>query len=101
MSEHIILVALVVEAKTREEANEKILEDLEHQLTPGKFYAKKWWIAEDDRPDDSDDGSAVFVLPGTQAPASQLLHLHGYSSVGSVIYDQPVPQNRRRKNKFI
>jgi len=35
---------------------------------------ESWWIAEDDRIDGSDLDSAVFVSPGRQQTAYQLLH---------------------------
>lgn len=33
-----------------------------------------WWVAEDDRLDNSDNDSAVFVAPGKQYAASTMLH---------------------------
>jgi hypothetical protein len=44
-------------------------------IDKGRLVAvESWWIAEDDRVDGSDNDSAVFVSPGRQQAAYQLLH---------------------------
>ena len=73
MSEHVILVALQVEADSREAAHEIVCDAM--PVAGGAI--ESWWVAEDDRTDHSDCDSAVFVTPGTQDEASRLLNAAG------------------------
>jgi hypothetical protein len=81
MSEHVILVALTIEAPSREEAHELAQVNLPR---PNKSVTS-WWIAEDDRRDGSDCDSAVFVTPGTQARASRRLYMAGLTPRHNVV----------------
>ena len=74
MSEHTILVAFTVEAPTRGQAHDELM-----QYMPLVDYSPitSWWVAEDDRQDRSDNDSAVFVRPGTQQEAVRQLHAAG------------------------
>lgn len=79
--EHVILVAVVVDHDgSREEAelwlherlNEPAFRMQTHAVTGGP-YVDSWWIAEDERHDRSDLDSAVFVVPGQQVEARNVL----------------------------
>lgn len=84
MQEHVILVAIVVAAPgdgTREEAEQHL-----HNVMPKPqscsedqqiFTVDSWWVAEDERYDRSDNDSAVFVTPGNQQEATNLLRREG------------------------
>lgn len=76
-TEHVILVAITVEASSRQDAMSAVLDALPN-LGDSEVYRntplESWWIAEDDRIDNSDCDSAVFVHPGRQQHAVQLLH---------------------------
>lgn len=69
--EHVILVAFQVKAVDRAEAQNLLMEQLPR---PSMNDIECWWVAEDDRIDGSDCDSAVFVKPGAQAIAVDLLH---------------------------
>lgn len=75
VDEHTILVAFTVEAGTREEAHEHLTSDFAEAclLSDSNYHIQEWWVAEDDRQDGSDNDSAVFVHPGGQAKAVQVL----------------------------
>lgn len=72
MSEHVILVAFVVEAPNRENAVRFIQSHLHAWVPMGtgphnvSSYLDSWWVAEDDRADGSDNDSAVFCEYGSQ-----------------------------------
>ena len=68
--EHVILVAVTVEATSRREAHEAVMAAMP---TPGQGV-QSWWVAEDDRLDGSDNDSAVFCDKGEQAVAFEFLH---------------------------
>lgn len=77
---HIILVAIHMRHNTREGAMELIATGLNsspilspHAERGGLGHVEAWWIAEDDRVDGSDCDSAVFVFPGMQHTAAELL----------------------------
>lgn len=65
LREHVILVACVVEADTRDAAQDVVM-----ALLP----FNEWWIAEDDRRDGSDNDSAVFVPQGSQQSYADAIH---------------------------
>lgn len=74
-TEHTILVAVVVEAPTREDAHLRLATEMpgyRNALRPHSPVLS-WWVAEDDRLDGSDNDSAVFVHPGSQHVASRVL----------------------------
>lgn len=77
MAEHTILVAVTVEAPTREAAERYLhgqLPEPKRVWVDGALGGvESWWIAEDDRKDGSDADSAVFVNPGSQYLAAQTL----------------------------
>jgi hypothetical protein len=75
MNEHVILVAFVVEADDRETAHAWLLEALPRPSE--ETHVESWWVAEDDRTDGSDNDSAVFVKPGTQGTAFEVLMASG------------------------
>ena len=97
--EHVILTAIVVGDKKnlgREHAEKFLHHQMPHPNDLGEsYYIDSWWIAEDERYDGSDLGSAVFI-PGdgcdplrmTQEQASEvlkyadLIHRMGSSPVG-------------------
>ena len=80
MSEHIILVAVSVEAPNRATAEVRATSWLGAPAGP----VEAWWVAEDFRIDSSDCDSAVFVQPGMQARASRLLAHHGLTSSANI-----------------
>lgn len=71
--EHTIIVAFVVHADTRDQAQRMLMPMLPRGPVAGQLweaggeYIDSWWIAEDDRLDGSDCDSAVFVPMGTQS----------------------------------
>jgi hypothetical protein len=73
-SEQVLLVAFSVYGKDRVQAQERLMRRLPR---PGsRDFAspiESWWIAEDDRRDGSDCDSAVFVRPGRQRVARDIL----------------------------
>ena len=88
MSTHVFLVAVAIEGDlTREEAEIALARTLPRPnidgawvgdaRDPKKAEVECWWIAEDDRRDGSDNDSAVFVTPGFQQAAYDLLHENG------------------------
>jgi hypothetical protein len=92
MSEHVILVAVTVEAETREEAHTVAQLGMPRpgaRYPTGKGFATglvtSWWVAEDDRQDGSDCDSAVFVTPGTQAQASRRLYMAGLTPRHNIV----------------
>ena len=87
MAEHVILVAVVVDADSRKEAEEHLYTVMPN---PRKDEVDSWWVAEDERYDRSDNDSAVFVIPGLQDEARRLLDLHGLSTDYNA-YGKPIP----------
>lgn len=75
--EHVILVAVTVEATSRKEAHEVVMATMP---TPGNVEVTSWWVAEDDRLDGSDNDSAVFCEKGYQPVAYAYLHDNGVSA---------------------
>lgn len=78
MSEHVILVAITVEADTRERALTLVERFIPR--TSEANYVEDWWVATDDRLDGSDRDSAVFVKAGLQADAHRYLEFAGMVS---------------------
>lgn len=85
MTTHTFLVAFQVETPngdvTRMGAERDLLRSLPR---PGvglsadhSAHLECWWVAEDDREDGSDNDSAVYVHPGNQQAAYDLLRAHG------------------------
>lgn len=72
MSQHVILVALIVDPDItdRAAAHAAVQAALPR---PGTGGIEAWWVAEDDRRDGSDNDSAVFVNPGSQERAARVL----------------------------
>jgi hypothetical protein len=76
---HVFLVGIKLESPTevsREAAELHLhacLNDMlmEHDLDP--IQPDVWWIAEDDRHDNSDNDSAVFVPPGMQRAVREMV----------------------------
>lgn len=92
MDEHVFLVAFNVEGSTREAAEAALCEVLpDPQATTITSPVVNWWVAEDDRHDNSDDRSAVFCNYGSKAAASRLLHDNGLTGLVDVV-DDPVGQ---------
>lgn len=93
MSEHVILTAWDVEAPDRATALQVLLRTLKGwvPLGPGPYretsYVEAWWTAEDDRTDQSDNDSAVFVPQGTQAAVSRHLIDQGLTPEWNVTPD--------------
>lgn len=83
MSEQVILIAVQVEADTREAAGNFVHDMLETREDHPNWIA--YWTAEDDRVETSDCDSAVFVKPGYQSAASQLLNEHGLTDNVNVV----------------
>lgn len=63
---HTILVAFTVHAPTMEQAQARLMDRLPNPEADGHAVIDSWWIAEDERYDGSDNGSAVFVPMGKQ-----------------------------------
>lgn len=73
---HVILVAVDIMATSRHEAMTHLMTMLQSTGTLGPNHPHamdSWWIAEDDRTDNSDNDSAVFVALGTQDDINALL----------------------------
>lgn len=86
---HVFLVAVeMAEDFTTREAAE---ESLRHHLPATGGHITCWWVAEDDRRDGSDNDSAVFVTPGNQNVASDLLHDYGLTPEWNIT-DRPAGQ---------
>ncbi len=82
MIEHVILLAVVVPAESRKDAEEYL--HTRPSLTPVSWDGTEtspvidsWWVAEDERYDGSDCDSAVFVKPGKQREAVAVLRRAG------------------------
>lgn len=95
MPEHTILIAFTVEADTRAEAHEALMQRLP---SPNVEVYKRvriptpitsWWVAEDDRIDGSDNDSAVFVHKGHQGPAYWALISKGHSGEWNYPHRRP------------
>lgn len=74
MSEQTILVAMTTPSMSRDEALHHIerMMIMSNAVHDGRLDS--WWIAEDDRPDGSDNDSAVFVSMGEQKSANWLIN---------------------------
>jgi hypothetical protein len=70
MDEHVILVAFEVAGNSRTDAQVALLTRLPRPDDGGVIA---WWIAEDDRIDDTDNNSAVFVPKGEQQATTDRL----------------------------
>jgi hypothetical protein len=77
MSEHTITIAVTVEADSAIKAHDQVAAALRGSDTidPARNLngITSWWVAEDQRIDGSDNDSAVFVHPGAQRQAVQVL----------------------------
>ena len=73
--EQIVLVAFDVYGDSPQHAQQVVMRQLGHVRDTGEVDS--WWIAEDNRHDGSDCDSAVFVKPGRQREARDLLRAHG------------------------
>ncbi len=81
MTEHVILVAISVEAPSREAAH-----DLVHTaMAEVRTGVESWWVAEDDRRDGSDNDSAVFVRQGFQREALHVLFHAGLTAGHNIV----------------
>lgn len=79
MAEHVVIVAMTVEAADRDQA----MRTLEWMLVPPPDpRCTGWWFAEDDRIDGNDNDSAVFVPQGSQGVARAVLSLAGVLRAG-------------------
>ena len=78
MNTHVILMAMVINADTRDEAA-AFAADSMPLGTFGAITAESWWQAEDDRIDGGDCMSAIFVNPGGAAKAARILMDAGLS----------------------
>lgn len=88
-AEHTILIAVVIQATTREEAHQHAMGVMPNHPSEAEAPLISWWIAEDDRHDGSDCDSAVFVDPGAQLVAHDALRQHDLTSTlnrPSVVY---------------
>lgn len=74
----VVLVAFEVNGSDRQDAIEALVADLSVPGIAG--FTPPFWVAEDDRTDGSDRDSAVFVTPGCQHAASELLAQHGLTA---------------------
>lgn len=77
MQEHVILVAVTVEADDRATAETKLYDSLPDPGLADRHGVTSWWIAEDDRRDGSDNDSAVFVHKGRQQAGFYYLAQNG------------------------
>lgn len=75
--EQVVLVAFGVTAPSSEAAQEHLTPRLQNVLG---HRVDEWWFAEDDRSDDNDNDSAVFVNQGCQEQATRLLVSKGMSA---------------------
>jgi len=73
--EQVVLVAFDVYGDSPQHAQEVVMRQLGNVRDTGEVDS--WWIAEDNRVDRSDCDSAVFVRPGRQRQARDLLRAHG------------------------
>lgn len=87
MLEHVFLVGLQVHGDTRPEAEKALMQHLPRPSGyPAPSPIECWWVAEDDRNDSSDNDSAVFVHPGAQPKAYDVLLAAGLTG----LCNQPV-----------
>lgn len=72
---HVRLVAFEVHGDTIAEADAALQSKLHGilKMNDPASAIECWWVAEDDRTDGSDNDSAVFVPPGTQAAITRHL----------------------------
>lgn len=80
--EHVILVAISVEAPSRRMAEAYLMQRLPRPGRRGdeSIAIDSWWVAEDVRYDRSDNDSAVFCIPGVQEQATACLRSHGLAN---------------------
>lgn len=76
---HTILVAICVQAPSRERAEKDLYNFLPvpEREQPGYPMVDSWWVAEDVRYDRSDNDSAVFCAMGKQQEARDLIVANG------------------------
>jgi hypothetical protein len=81
---YVILVAFVVDGHNEEDAHKALMQHL-----PKTYYSdddspiSEYWVAEDNRYDNSDNNSAVFIPPGTsQEQIRDLLRAETWLIVG-------------------
>lgn len=84
MKEHVFLVAVQVSVPdymNRLDAEREMRRMLprpgDDLRTAGRIEC--WWVAEDDRDDGSDNDSAIFVSPGAQQAAYEVLRKCGFT----------------------
>lgn len=98
-TEHVILIAMHVSAPNRQAAQNWLLTHLPSTRDPKNFGAlDSWWIAEDDRVDGSDNGSAVFVKAGQTEEAYDVLEAAGLT--GEAHYATWTPRARAQRAAF-
>lgn len=85
-NEHVFLLAVVVPAHSRVEAEQRLMSTI-LWAAPNT----ECWVAEDDRRDRSDNDSAVFVKPGAQRQATELLLRAGLTWPHSNRATNPMP----------
>ena len=90
-SEEVILVAIQV-SHDKDDVREAAMIGLAPMLPKPGLSAEGvqvecWWFAEDDRTDQSDCDSAVFVKPGKQQEAADILHKRGLTAKCNLIPD--------------
>lgn len=83
--EHTVLVAFSVYGDGHKDAAEVLASALGWANLVDDAPITEWWIAEDDRSDGSDNDSAVFVTPGKQSEASQLLAENGLTPNHNIV----------------
>lgn len=75
----VVLVAIEVATDDWQAALNVVQAGMEDAIDHPRVEA--WWIAEDERGDNSDNMSAVLVKKGTQDEAVEVLHHHGQFGV--------------------
>ena len=73
---HVVLVAIQVETESWTDAQEQVmwlLKNVVHDDEENGVNIERWWIAEDDRFDGSENYSAVFVHKGMKKIAYNIL----------------------------
>lgn len=81
-TEHCVIIAVTVRANTPQQAARAVYDAM--PVITSERPITSWWHADDARWDGSDNDSAVFVTPGNQAHAADILVMHGLTGAWNI-----------------